>query len=38
MKGVLFCDDVEIVRCWVVEGCGIVYKFWFDVYDDVCVG
>lgn len=32
------CDDVDVVWCWVLVGKGLVYKFWLDVVEDVCVG
>lgn len=36
--GLLVCDDVDVVWCWVVVGEGIIYKFWLDLCEDVFVG
>ncbi len=31
-------DDADVVRRWAVAGCGVVYKSWLDVADDVQAG
>ncbi len=38
VQGAMIANDSDLVRRWTIDGLGISYKCWLDVYDDVTSG
>ena len=38
IHGRLISDDADVARRWAVDGMGIVYKSWIDLYPDIAAG